>query len=51
MYDQSALKKKVLPKTEWDLHWEKIARENPHLKTNKARQKKACEEWIKLKKK
>jgi len=40
-------KPKFEGKSEWRKHWEKIARENPHLKTYKAKQAKACEEWLK----
>jgi hypothetical protein len=36
--------------SEWKIHWLKIAKENPQLKTNRARQKKACEEWLKKEK-
>ena len=35
-------------KTPWQLHFEKIAQENPHLSTNRDRRKKANEEWLKL---
>lgn len=34
--------------TEWRKHWLKIVKDNPHLETNRARNKKANEEWLKL---
>jgi hypothetical protein len=37
-------------KSKWRVHWEKVARENTYLKTNRDRQKKACEEWLKISK-
>lgn len=49
-----ASKRKPVPegfKSEWRLHWEKIARDNPHLKTWNAKQKMACDEWVKTHKK
>jgi len=33
--------------TLWQKHWLKIAQDNPQLKTNRARNKKANEEWLK----
>ena len=32
----------------WQEHWLKIAKDNPQLITNRARNKKANEEWLKL---
>jgi hypothetical protein len=34
-------------KSPWQLHYEKICKENPHLITNRERQEKANEEWKK----
>ena len=33
--------------SEWQKHWYRIARENPQLITNRQRNKKANEEWLK----
>lgn len=33
-------------KSKWRLHFEKTARDNPHLTNNRDRHKKACETWI-----
>jgi len=44
-------KPRVLTDSKWKIHWLKTAKENPQLKTNRDRQKKACEEWLKKVKK
>jgi hypothetical protein len=38
---------KIQGLTEWQKHWLKIAQDNPQLKTNRARNKLANEEWLK----
>jgi len=39
-------KPKELGLSKWQKHFIKIAKDNPELKTNRDRHKKACETWI-----